>query len=112
MSALIARSRERSKALIDAARNQCTTVYAGFHTTWQDEVVSPKLALYAGLVLVTIMWLTVTLLLRLRTERRKATTRPSTPNLDKRSSFKPADRTPGGTLNIPAPSFNFFQVLC
>lgn len=67
------------------------------HAAWHDENYRPKLTLYGALALVISGWLVVTLLLRLRARKRQYIKLPKTPDIEKRSPFKTADRTLGGT---------------
>ena len=112
MSASITRCQRHAEELVNVVQNQCYAVQTKLYTAWQDKNARPKLTLYAGLVLVTSIWLAVTILLRLRIQKRQLTIPPSTPNPEKRSPFKQADRKPGGNLKHSLfPSISIWLVI-
>jgi hypothetical protein len=99
MSAMLARSIRHAEQAIEAVHHQCHTVLAKFNTALQNETVRPRHTIYIALVGIMSMWLVLSFITRLRPRMRQSTTRPSTPNLEKRSPFKTVDREPGGTLH-------------
>lgn len=96
MSTLLARSRQHAEQAINAVQYWCHTAFANVHTAWRDEDLRPRRVLYVALAVVASVWLAVKLLLQLRNRTRQSTTPPSTPNLEKRSPFRAAERKPGG----------------
>ena len=96
MSALTARNQKHTERLVNIVQQQCYTAHARLQTAWHDEHTRKKLTLYAGLAVMTSVWLAVTLTRRLRTRKRQLTTPPSTPNLERRSPFQAPERKPGG----------------
>ena len=95
MSDLVTRLEEHTTRLARDAQHRCTTIQTQFNTLLKDANIQPKAALYAALFFATFTWLAITLS-RLLLSRRRPTSRPSTPNLEKRSPFKAPDRPPGG----------------
>ncbi|CAN9411110.1 unnamed protein product [Alternaria sp. RS040] len=94
MSDLVTRLEEHTTRLARDAQHHCTTIQTQFNTLLKDANIQPKVALYAALFFATFTWLAITLS-RLLLTRRRPTSRPSTPNLEKRSPFKAPDRPPG-----------------
>lgn len=101
----IAELAEQAEQLHQVLRRHCSTAQVhftkaqnSFNTTLQHANIHPKAALYAGLVLVTFIWLVATFTRHLRTRARNQLSPPSTPNLEKRSPFKAPERPPGGTI--------------
>ena len=98
MSALLARSSQDVGLATEAVHRQCHRALAMLHTALQDKIIRPKHILYVALAGLTSVWLALNFISRFRNRTRQSTTRPSTPNLEKRSMFKAADREPGGML--------------
>src|SRR5690348_12381330 len=103
MSVLLARSSQHAGMIVKAVHSQCHIAQAKLHTVLQDETIRPKHTLYVVLACLTSAWLALIFITRLRHRTRQSTTRPSTPNLEKHSSFKAADRKPGGMLSTHLP---------
>lgn len=89
--------RQHCAELERAIHLHCDKAQTNLNTALKHADIHPKAALYAGLLLVTCIWLSVTLTCHLRTRARNQVTPPDTPNLEKRSPFKAPDRPPGGT---------------
>lgn len=81
--------------LISGCRHQCHTALASLQSAWQDESSRSKLVWYAALIVVASIWLGARLISRLRPRRRQLDSPPSTPDLEKRPSFRAAEREPG-----------------
>lgn len=97
MFALTPRFAEHAEQLNRAVRHHCTKAQTKLDQVMQHSDVHPRIILYAGLALVTCVWLAITVTHRIRPRKRQSITPPSTPNLEKRSPFKAPDRPPGGT---------------
>jgi hypothetical protein len=98
MSALLSRSSRHAEQAIEAVHQQCHTALTKLHTAPQNGTIRPRHILYIALAGLTSVWLALNFITRLRRRTRQSTMRPSTPNLEKRSPFKAADREPGGML--------------
>ena len=108
MSDLVTRFEEHTTRLARDAQHRCISIQTQFKTLLKDANIQPKAALYAALFFATFTWLAITLS-RLLLARRRRTSRPSTPNLEKRSPFKAPDRPPGGMfIPIKSISQSFF----
>ncbi|KAF1939583.1 hypothetical protein EJ02DRAFT_504697 [Clathrospora elynae] len=101
MSTLGPRFAEHARHLARTARHHCINVQAKINTAIQHVDINPKAALYAGLLFMTCVWLAITITNRMRHGKRNSTTRPNTPNLERRTPFKAAERPPG--VWIPQP---------
>ncbi|KAH8727814.1 hypothetical protein GQ44DRAFT_610523 [Phaeosphaeriaceae sp. PMI808] len=90
----------RVEKLHQAMRNCSQKARTHFNTAAQSKNISPKIALYATLVLVTCIWLALTVARRLRTRRNRLTP-PNTPNSEKTLPFKAPNRPDGVWIPIP-----------
>lgn len=106
MYALSTRSSQHAVLVVEVVRHQCHTALAMLHTALRDKAYQPRHILYIVLAGLTSVWLAASLLSRARYQTRQSTTRPSTPNLEKRSPFKAADRKSGGTVHAPYASMS------
>jgi hypothetical protein len=93
-----------SDEIHDWIRRNCaiasTKLNHSFHqanTLLARKDINPKHLIYAILALVTLAW-TTSLLTRRLLSRKKPVSRPRTPDLEKRSTFKTPAREPGGML--------------
>lgn len=96
---LVARVAERAECLAHTVQRHCSEVGTTINATVQHATIQPKALLYIGLLFITFTWLAVTITHHIRTRNTQPSTRPSTPNLEKRS-FKAPEREPGGTQAI------------
>lgn len=97
MSSLVARLEERTRLAAQSARHYCTKAQGELRTVFRDATLSPKAALYTGLVIVTCIWLVIAFTRHVHARRaRRNSTRPSTPNLEKRSPLRAPERPFGG----------------
>lgn len=101
MSAQLAQCRTQAKLLIEGIQHQSHTACPRLQETWKSMDSKLNLISYVGITVVVVVWLVSTLITRRRNQRRQQTTRPNTPNLEKRLT----ERQPGGT-----PSFICFQL--
>ena len=98
--ALASHAAEHARYLARAARQHCTNLQSKLAKTAPRLRVSrvkvpPKALWYTGLLIITCLWLLVALTRWIR-NRRRSTSRPSTPNLEKPTPFKAPERAPGG----------------
>ncbi|KAG9190157.1 alpha-1,2-mannosyltransferase [Alternaria panax] len=94
MTTLVTHLEEQARCFARDAQHYCSTVQTQLTTSLKEANIQPKAALYAVLFFATFTWFAIALSRRLFT-RRHSTSRPSTPNLEKRSPFKAPDRPPG-----------------
>lgn len=106
MSAQPAQCRTQIKILIEGIQRQSHTTCTRLQETWMSMNSTPNLISYVGITIVAILWLTSTLITRRRTQRRQQTTRPNTPNLEKRLT----ERQPGGTQSFICIATACFQL--
>lgn len=98
MSALLARSNQHAGTVVKAVYGQCHAAQAKVHAALRNGTIRPKYMLYAVLACFTGAWLALTFMDQLRRRMRQSNARPGTPNLEKSSTRKTADREPGGML--------------
>jgi hypothetical protein len=104
MSTLTPRFAEHVEQFHNALRHHCSNVqlhskdaYTNFHDYLQQANIHPKAVLYAGGLVITLVWLNVKLAQQYHT--RKDFTPPQTPtHVEKASPFKAPERLPGGNL--------------
>jgi hypothetical protein len=105
MSAQLAQCRTQVKVLVEGIQKQSHTACTKLLKMWKSNGLAPNLISYIGITIVAIIWLISTLITRRRTQRRQQTTRPNTPNLEKRLT----ERQPGGTPSSICIATVYFQ---
>jgi hypothetical protein len=105
MSAQWAQCRTQARVLIEGIQKQSHTACTKLLEIWKSKGLSPNLISYVGITIVAIIWLVSTLITRRRTQRRQQTTRPNTPELEKRLT----ERQPGGTPSFICIATVYFQ---
>jgi hypothetical protein len=101
MSALIVHAEEHVRRLARDAQHHYTNAHTKLNNLLQNTTIQPKPTLYSLLFLATFIWLAITTTRLLRT-RRPTTSRPNTPNLEKRTLGKAPERPFGGTSTYPS----------
>jgi hypothetical protein len=105
MSAQLAQCRTQVKLLVKGIQRQSHTACTRLLEAWESMDLAPNSISYVGITIVAIIWLISTLITRRRTQRRQQTTRPNTPNLEKRLT----ERQTGGTPSFICIATVYFQ---
>lgn len=110
MSTLLGLSQPHTERLAGMGDYRIDSSLASLCNIWSPEAVRQKPLMFAGLAIVTAMWLAATLIVQLRTRMRQRDTPPSTPIIEKHSQAKATEREPGGTAepNAHPASTNVF----
>ncbi|KAI4942334.1 hypothetical protein J4E86_010136 [Alternaria arbusti] len=113
MAALITDLDEHARRLARDIQQHCTNAQTRLNNVLKQTDIQPKAALYSLLLFAAFTYFTIAVTNLIRA-RRLTSSRPSTPNLEKRSPFKAPDRPPGVWLPsdftrppaTPYPSFD------